>query len=121
MKKLRWVLLGPFLIATLSASAGQLPATKALNAANTFLSTLTSTQRQNVLFNYDDEPQRTRWSNFPISIVPRKGLSMGELTAAQRAAAMTLLASVLSPRGFEKVQQIMDGDEVLKSTDGGRG
>ncbi len=72
-----------------------------------------------MLFAYDDEAQRKRWSNFPISIVPRAGLSMGELNPAQRAAAMALVSSALSQRGFEKVQQIMDGDEVLKATDGG--
>jgi len=119
MRKLRWVLLASVLIATMSARAVQPPATKALKAANDFLSTLSSTQRQSVVFAYDDEQQRTRWSNFPISIVPRMGLNMGELNAAQRASAMTLLSAVLSARGYEKVQQIMDGDEVLKSTDGG--
>jgi hypothetical protein len=31
---------------------------------------------------------------------------------------MALVASALSPRGFEKVQQIMEGDEVHKSNEG---
>jgi hypothetical protein len=31
---------------------------------------------------------------------------------------MALVASALSPRGFEKVQQIMEGDEVNKSNEG---
>src|SRR5215831_11456039 len=39
---------------------------------------------------------------------------MGEFTAAQRSAALALVASVLSQRGFEKVQQIMEADEMLK-------
>jgi hypothetical protein len=34
---------------------------------------------------------------------------------------MALVASALSPRGFEKVEQIMEGDEVLKNTDQGPG
>ncbi len=42
------------------------------------------------------------------------------MTPAQRSAAMALVASALSPRGFEKVQQIMEGDEVNKSTEGNR-
>jgi hypothetical protein len=41
------------------------------------------------------------------------------MNPTQRAAAMALVASVLSPRGFEKVQQIMEGDEVNKNTDQG--
>jgi hypothetical protein len=41
------------------------------------------------------------------------------MNAAQRSAAMALVASALSPKGFEKVQQIMEGDEVNKNTDQG--
>jgi hypothetical protein len=41
------------------------------------------------------------------------------MNVEQRAAAMALLSSVLSPHGFEKVQQIMEGDEVNKTTDTG--
>jgi hypothetical protein len=45
---------------------------------------------------------------------------MGELSAAQRAAAVRLLASALSPRGFEKVQQIVQGreDDPARRTEG---
>ena len=104
---------------SLSAAMAQTATSRIVSAANAFLSTLDQKQRQSVSFAFDDEQQRQRWSNFPISIVPRAGLNMGELTAAQRSAAMALLSSALSPRGFEKVQQIMDADEVLKATDGG--
>jgi hypothetical protein len=72
------------------------------------------------LFAFDDEQQRKRWSNFPISIVPRAGISLKEMNPAQRSAAMALVSSVLSPRGFEKVQQIMEGDEMLKVNEGNR-
>ncbi len=95
------------------------PATsRIVSAANSFLATLDSAQRQRVLFAFDDEEQRKRWSNFPTTMVPRAGLSIKEMTPAQRTAAMALVAAALSPRGFEKVQQIMEGDEVLKSTEG---
>jgi hypothetical protein len=90
-----------------------------VSAANHFLSTLDEKQRQSVLFSFDDEAQRKRWSNFPIVMVPRGGISLKEMNSAQRAAAMALVASALSPRGFEKVQQIMEGDEVNKNTDQG--
>ena len=46
------------------------------------------------------------------------GLSMGELNAAQRSAALALVSSALSREGFEKVQEIMEGDEVLKTSEG---
>jgi len=74
-------------------------------------------QRQGATFAFDDEKQRARWSNLPTTMVPRGGLPMKDLNEKQRAAAMALVASALSARGFEKVQQIMDGDEELK---GGR-
>jgi Protein of unknown function (DUF3500) len=106
---------------SLGAAAAQTATVRIVKAANSFLSTLDDKQRQSVAFAFDDEEQRKRWSNFPISIVPRAGLSMGELNPAQRSAAMALVSSALSPRGLEKVQQIMDADEVLKTSEGGRG
>jgi hypothetical protein len=97
---------------------GQTATSRIVSAASRFLATLNEKQRQSVSFAFDDEEQRKRWSNLPISIVPRAGLDMGELNPAQRSAAMALVSSALSPRGYEKVQQIMAGDEVLKSTQG---
>jgi hypothetical protein len=88
-----------------------------VSAANTFLSTLNEKQRQSVLFAYSDEEQRARWSNLPVTFVPRGGLSLKDMNAHQRSAAMALVASALSPKGFEKVQQIMEGDELLKTND----
>ena len=100
-----------------TAAAGTATA-RIVGAANAFLATLDAKQRQRVTFAFDDEQQRKRWSNFPITIVPRAGMSLGEMSPAQRSAAMALLSAALSPRGVEKVQQIMDGDEVLKAGEG---
>src|SRR6185503_6225321 len=91
---------------------------RTVTAANTFLSTLDLKQRQSVLFAFDDEKQRARWSNLPTTMSRLAGLSMGELNPAQRSAALALVSSALSTRGFEKVQQIMEGDEVLKTSGG---
>ena len=102
----------------LTSAVAQTATAKIVSDANAFLSTLDDKQRQSVLFALDDAQQRTRWSNLPISIVPRAGLSMGELNPAQRSAAMALVSAALSKRGFEKVQQIMDGDEMLKTQEG---
>jgi len=102
----------------LGAVMAQTATSRIVSAANSFLSTLDDKQRQSVLFAFDDEQQRKRWSNFPISIVPRTGISFKEMNAAQTSAAMALVSSALSPRGMEKVQQIMEGDEVLKASEG---
>src|SRR3954464_428115 len=73
-----------------------------VSAANAFLSTLDQKQRQSVQFAFDDEKQRVRWSNFPVRMVPRAGLSLGELSPAQHTAAMAVVSSALSSRGFQK-------------------
>ena len=117
---------GLALIYLSQARAGQENAAKTatariVTAANSFLATLDQKQRQAVLFSFNDEEQRKRWSNFPVVMVPRGGISLKEMNATQRAAAMALVASTLSQRGFEKVQQIMEGDEVNKTTDQGPG
>jgi hypothetical protein len=99
------------------AAPEQTATSRIVGAANTFLSTLDAKQRQSVLFAFDDAKQRANWSNLPTSFVPRGGLGLKEMNAPQRSAAMALVASALSRKGFEKIQQIMEGDEVLKSTD----
>jgi hypothetical protein len=98
----------------LHTAHAQTATARIVSAANKFLSTLDDTRRKNVLFAFDDDKQRVRWSNLPVTNVPRAGLSLGELSATQRSAALALLSSVLSRRGFEKVQQIMEGDELLR-------
>src|SRR5271154_4220859 len=102
---------------SVTAASAQTATAKMVSAANTFLSTLSEKQRQSLLYSFDDEQQRARWSNLPTSFVPRGGISLKEMNATQRSAAMALVSSALSPKGFEKVQQIMAGDEVLKRTD----
>jgi hypothetical protein len=110
------------IVISLSSAMAQTASSRIVTAASSFLSTLDDKQRQSVLFAFDDEQQRKRWSNFPISIVPRAGMSVKEMSPTQFSAAMALVSSAFSPRGFEKVQQIMEGDEVNKINEGsGRG
>ncbi len=103
------------------AAQPQAVTSRIVAAANSFLGTLDQKQRQSVLYAFDDQDQRKRWSNFPVAMVPRGGINMGEMNPPQRAAVLALLAAVLSPRGLEKVEQIMEGDEVNKTTDQGPG
>ena len=102
------------LCVALHAVAAQSPTAQIVGATNKFLSTLDDAQRKRVQFAFDDQQQRARWSNLPISSVPRAGLSMGELNSAQRSAALAVVATVLSRKGFEKVQHIMEADELLR-------
>ena len=100
-----------------NAAGAQTATAKIVRAANAFLATLNEKQKKSVLFAFDDEQQRARWSNFPTGFVPRAGVKLGDLAPAQRSAALALLASALSRRGYEKVQQIMEADEILKKDD----
>jgi hypothetical protein len=118
MRAVRGLLAMTFVCSSLTAARAQTATSRIVSAANTFLSTLSEQQRQKVLFPFNDEKQRATWSNLPTSFVPRGGLSLKELNTAQRSAAMALVSSALSRRGFEKVQQIMEGDEVLKTKEG---
>ncbi|MFZ0591791.1 MAG: DUF3500 domain-containing protein [Bryobacteraceae bacterium] len=109
-----------FICLSLTGTMSQTPTSRIVSAANTFLSTLDEQQKQSVLFPFNNEKQRQRWSNLPTSFVPRGGISLKEMNAAQRGAALALVSSTLSPRGFEKVQQIMEGDQVLKNNEGNK-
>ena len=88
-------------------------------ATKKFFATLDDAQRGKVIFEFKDDAQRKRWSNLPTGAFRRTGLRMGDLTKPQREAAMAVLAAALSPQGYEKVQQIVEADELLK-TSGGR-
>jgi hypothetical protein len=88
-------------------------------AANAFLATLSDAERAKGTFGFTST-QRTGWSNLPSGIFQRNGLRLGDMTPPQRAAALALVAAALSREGYEKVTNIMNGDEVLKNTGGGR-
>jgi hypothetical protein len=93
--------------------------TGAVAAASAFLGTLDDGQRAGATFGFSSS-QRTGWSNLPTGIFQRNGLRFGDLTKRQRDAALALVAAVLSPGGYRKVTDIMNGDEVLKNAGGGR-
>ena len=127
-----WLCLGialPFMAGGLSGAgapasqAAAAPArgttTKVVGAANAFLASLSADQRTKASFDFTSS-QRTGWSNLPTGIFERKGLRLGDLSPAQRDAAMAVVAAALSPSGYKKVNEIMDGDEVLKNQGGGR-
>jgi hypothetical protein len=84
----------------------------AVAKANAFLETLDGKQRGKVLLEFDSA-KKPSWSNLPVTMVPRNGLPLGELTKPQRAAALDVLAAVLSKDGYQKVIDIMNADDQL--------
>jgi hypothetical protein len=89
-------------------------------AAQALLTTLDDSGRATVQFPYAG-PQTTRWSNLPSPMFERRGLRLADLTEPQRAAVMQLLTAALSRDGYQKVLNIMEGDEVLRQGGGGGG
>jgi hypothetical protein len=89
-------------------------------SAQSLVNVLDAAGRAKVQFPFDG-PQKTRWSNLPSPMFQRQGLRLADVNAAQRAAVMTLLSTALSKDGYQKVLEIMRGDEVLKTGSGGRG
>ncbi len=108
--------IGSLVVVCLSTTpaAAQQTAPRVVSAANAFLSTLDEAQRSKVVFAFDDSVQRARWSNLPTTMSRLAGVNLGEMNPAQRSAALALLSSVLSHRGFEKIQQIVEADELLR-------
>ena len=100
--------------------AGNAATPKVVAAANAFLATLTDADRAKVTFDFNSPQKTTGWSNLPSGIFQRNGLRLADLTPAQGDAAMATLAAALSTSGYQKVIDIMNGDEVLKNRGGGR-
>jgi hypothetical protein len=119
-----WVAIVTAILLSLPSLAGaqQTAATEDIvRAANAFLSSLSTEQRQQVQYAFSDAKQRARWSNLPIGFVPRGGISLKQMSPPQRDAAMKLLATVLSPMGLEKVNEIRQADDDFKTNGSGRG
>jgi hypothetical protein len=107
------------LAADSAAGSAALAATgRTVAAAEAFLATLDDTLRAKAVFAYADDAQRANWSNLPTGIYRRAGVRFGDLTSPQREAAMAVLAAALSPRGYQKIVEIVTADQVLKESGG---
>jgi hypothetical protein len=58
-----------------------------------------------------------RWSNLPIGVVPREGLRLGDLDAAQSAAAHRLAEAALSACGLTLFDEVRVADDFLMGVD----
>jgi hypothetical protein len=122
MRNLLSVIAAIFFSLPVSAGDQQTAVTaRIVGAAETFLSSLDASERKRVLYAFDDNEQRARWSNLPTGFVPRGGINFKQMSAPQRDAAMKLLATVLSPMGLEKVEEIRQADDDFKANGSRRG
>jgi hypothetical protein len=84
-------------------------------AAEKFIATLTNVQLARTMFPVDDS-QWQKWMN--QHFYPRAGISLAEMTGAQREAAFNLLRVSLSGRGFELTRNVMRLNETLAELTG---
>lgn len=106
---------GPSEAAANAETGGPVPATAdAASAAQAFIASLDEAGRAKALYPLGDDEQ------FDWHFVPRarNGLPLGEMTAAQRAAAHDLLQSALSSQGYHKANAIIELERVLGILEG---
>ncbi len=83
------------------------------DAAAVFLDTLDEPARKAVSFPLAAE-QRTSWSNLPVALVPRVGISVGTLGEQSRRRLHDLLRASTS-QGYHKIAAIMRHDDLLRA------
>jgi len=85
------------------------------SAATAFLASLTPDQKEKAVFAFASD-ERTHWHFIPTGpppMFPRNGLTIKEMSEAQRKAAHALLEASLSQRGYKTASSIMDLETVL--------
>lgn len=102
-----------------SSGSGREPETlggRMIEAAERFLNQLTPEQRAKACFSFDDA-ERFRFAFVPLEDAEhrptRKGLPLSEMTEAQRRAAMDLVRTGVSPKGFAQVQMVIELEAML--------
>ena len=86
-------------------------------AATQLLDSLSPEQREQVTFELQSD-ERVRWNFIPTEMFPRRGLTLGAMTDAQRARAHDLLSAGLSQRGYLTATTIMDLENILNAIEG---
>ena len=89
------------------------PIPRMTDAAEAFTSSLDTDSAQKVLFEFGNETERKDWSNIPVAGHPRNGLSLEDLSDAQKILAHRLIDSALSTQGYAKVYGLIQLDDIL--------
>ena len=100
------------------ASAGGANTAAVVQVTNAFLTTLDDTTRDSVEYDFTDTKARVTWSNYPQMTVPREGVKLSDLSAAQQQAALAILPVALSSQGATQNDDIRKADDYLNSLGG---
>lgn len=97
--------------AALPAAAERPPGAALTRRAQSFAALLSPAQRAAAMFAFDD-PLRMRWNYFGAGIKP--GLRLEQMRADKEAAALDLLATLLSSEGMAKFDRVRVLQDVLR-------
>jgi hypothetical protein len=103
------LLLGVGIVAIVRTASAPPPPPAMVTAARAFLDSLTPELKQKAQFPLEAE-ERFVWFYTPV---PRKGLTLKQMNATQRTAAMNLLRAGLSEKGYTKAETIRALEDVL--------
>ncbi len=87
-------------------------------AAEKFLNSLTSSQKDRTTFDIDNEEWR-KWCNVDNGIYERQGVNLKEMTKIQKKAAFGLMTASLSAKGLQLSKDIMKTDQTLRELNNG--
>ncbi|MFM7132343.1 MAG: DUF3500 domain-containing protein, partial [bacterium] len=87
------------------------------SSAERLVASIDDAQKAKINFPFDT-PERLNWHFIPRE---RKGLSIKEMTPAQRSLAFGLVASGVGSSGFQKVTTIMSLEQILRDLEQGKG
>lgn len=111
-------------VALVGRSAPDTTGARMKAAADTFLTTLTPEQKKKASFDFTD-PHRTKWYFTPQQDkekkFTRKGVRLEEMNADQKKAAMELLKTGLSAKGYEQATTIIGLEDLLLELEGPKG
>ena len=111
-------------VALVGRSAPDTTGGKMKSAADAFLASLNAEQKKKASFGFDD-PHRTKWYFTPQQDkdkkFTRKGARLEEMTADQKKAALALLKSGLSEKGYQQATTIIGLENLLKELEGTKG
>jgi hypothetical protein len=102
------------MIGAVGVSAPAETGVRMLEAARSYLGTLTSEQRDAGVSELDS-PARFDWHFIPRE---RSGVRLKDMTLQQREAAHALLASALSPEGYRKATGVLHLEGILRDLEG---
>ncbi|HEY1186835.1 MAG TPA: DUF3500 domain-containing protein [Gemmata sp.] len=111
-------------VALVGSSAPEATGGKMTSSANAFLATLTPELKKKASFDFNDK-HRTAWYFTPQQNkekkFTRKGARLEEMTADQKKAALALLKTGLSAKGYEQATTIMGLEGLLLELEGPKG